>query len=244
MVATVTRGGTPRLRADATRNRERIVAAAQEAFIELGAEAPLDEIARRAGIGNATLYRHFPDRRDLVRSVVLAVLKTMSDEAEAISAAAPDAFSALEGFVHGAVEWKVGALCPMLSEWMDLGETEILAARDRLDAIVGAVVERAQAEHSLRTDVGPGDIMIIVAHIARPLPDTNPTEHLSFVHRHLQIVLDGLRTPQPSVLPGRAATLDDLRERCASAGGSSAGDDITKNTIVKHVATNHAVTST
>ena len=50
----------PRTRADALRNRERIVAAASDIFVEYGPDAPLDEIARRAGIGNATLYRHFP----------------------------------------------------------------------------------------------------------------------------------------------------------------------------------------
>jgi len=214
---TVARGVVPRLRADATRNRERIVAAAQEAFIEFGPDVPLDEIARRAGIGNATLYRHFPDRRDLIRSVVLSVLATMADEAKAIMDDAPDAFTALEGFVHGAVEWKVGALCPMLSEWMDLEEPDLLAARDRLDTVVAGVIDRAQTEGSLRSDVGAGDIMIIASQIARPLPGAAPADHVYFVHRHLQLVLDGLRAPQRSVLPGRPATLDDLRESCVAS---------------------------
>jgi len=213
---TAVRGTAPRLRADATRNRERIVAAAQEAFIEFGADVPMDEIARRAGIGNATLYRHFADRRELVRSVVLAVLATMAEEAKVIMDEAPDAFTALEGFVHGAVEWKVGALCPMLSEWMDLAEPDILAARDRLDIVVGGVIENAQAEGSLRSDVGPGDIMIIASQIARPLPGAAPADHGYFVHRHLQLVLDGLRAPQRSTLPGRPTTLDDLRESCVA----------------------------
>lgn len=213
---TVNRGAAPRLRADATRNRERIVAAAQEAFIELGPDVPLDEIARRAGIGNATLYRHFPDRRELIRSVVLFVLATMAAEAKAIMDEAPDAFTALEGFVHGAVEWKVGALCPLLSEWMDLAEPDIIAARDRLDLVVTGVVENAQAEGTLRTDVGPGDIMIIASQIARPLPGAAPADHIYFVHRHLQLVLDGLRAPQRSILPGQPATLEVLRDRCVA----------------------------
>jgi AcrR family transcriptional regulator len=214
---TVVRGVVPRLRADATRNRERIVAAAQEAFIEFGPDVPLDEIARRAGIGNATLYRHFPDRRDLVRSVVLSVLATMADETDAIMDEAPDAFTALEGFVHGAVEWKVGALCPMLSEWMDLDEPELLAARDRLDIVVAGVIDRAQAEGTMRGDVGPGDIMIIASQIARPLPGAAPADHDHIVHRHLQLLLDGLRAPQRSVLPGRPTTIDDLREGCTAS---------------------------
>jgi hypothetical protein len=140
----------------------------------------------------------------------------MAAEAKAIMDDAPDAFTALEGFVHGAVEWKVGALCPMLSEWMDPNEPDMLAARDRLDTVVAGVVENAQAEGTLRTDVGPGDIMIIASQIARPLPGAAPADHGYFVHRHLQLVLDGLRTPQRSTLPGEPATLEVLRDSCVA----------------------------
>ena len=74
-------------RADAVRNRERIVAAARDLFTEVGSQAPIDEVARRAGIGNATVYRHFPDRDALVLAVVRSVLKRTADRAE--SAMAP-----------------------------------------------------------------------------------------------------------------------------------------------------------
>jgi AcrR family transcriptional regulator len=216
MVTQAVTSGAPRLRADATRNRERIVAAAQEAFIEFGPDVPLDEIARRAGIGNATLYRHFPDRRELARGVVLAVLATMAAKAKVIMDGAPDAFTALEGFIHGAVEWKVGALCPMLAEWMDMDDPEIATALGQLDIVVEEVVHSARAEGSLRSDVGPGDIMIITSQVARPLPGAAPEDHGYFVHRHLQILLDGLRNPQRSTLPGAPATLQDIRDRCAA----------------------------
>lgn len=214
MVTQAVTRGAPRLRADATRNRERIVAAAQEAFIEFGPDVPLDEIARRAGIGNATLYRHFPDRRELTHSVVLAVLDTMAVKARKIMDEAPDAFTALEGFVHGAVDWKVGALCPLLSEWMDSTAPDIAAARDLLDTVVADVIHNAQAEGSLRGDVGPGDIMILASQVARPLPGAQQLDHEYFVHRHLQLLLDGLHTPQRSTLIGRPATLQDIRDRC------------------------------
>ena len=214
MVCTITKRVAPRLRADATRNRERIVAAAQEAFIEFGPDVPLDDIARRAGIGNATLYRHFKDRRELSRSVVLAVLDTIATEAEAMIADAPDAFAALEQFVHGTADWKVGALCPLFSEWMDTTEPELLAARTRLDSVVESFIGKAQAEGSLRDDIGAGDIMVVVSQLARPLPGAGRAEHVNFVHRHLQLFLDGLRAPKRSVLPGRPATLEDLRHDC------------------------------
>ena len=71
------------LRVDALRNRERIVAAARDLFTEVGSQAPIDEVARRAGIGNATVYRHFPDRDALVLAVVRSVLKRTGDRAEA-----------------------------------------------------------------------------------------------------------------------------------------------------------------
>ena len=64
----------PRPRADAQRNRERIVTAAREMFVEFGPDVPLDEVARRAGVGNATVYRNFPDRDALVREVVCSVM--------------------------------------------------------------------------------------------------------------------------------------------------------------------------
>lgn len=72
----------PRPRADALRNRERIVAAAREMFVEFGPEVPFDEIARRAGVGNATVYRNFPDRDALAREVVCSVMDRTSERAE------------------------------------------------------------------------------------------------------------------------------------------------------------------
>src|SRR5579863_2702696 len=73
-----------RLRADALRNRQHVLAAARDVFVELGPDAPLDEVARRAGVGIATLYRRFPDRESLQRAVALDVL----DQAGAAAAQA------------------------------------------------------------------------------------------------------------------------------------------------------------
>ena len=78
-----------RLRADASRNRERIVTAAREAFVERGPDIPLDEIARRAGVGNATLYRNFADRGALTRTVTLSVLTGTAERAEAALTGSP-----------------------------------------------------------------------------------------------------------------------------------------------------------
>lgn len=202
---------SPRPRADALRNRERIVSAAREMFVEFGPEVPLDEIARRAGIGNATLYRHFPDRGVLIREVVLSVLSRTTEQADAAAAAEADPFAALRRFVHVAADERIGALCPMLSGAFDTDHPDLHAGRDRLDAAVRGLVEAAQTAGRMRTDVAVGDLMVALSQLTRPLPGTACPNMDRFVHRHLQLFLDGLEAPARSELPGAAATLEDLR---------------------------------
>lgn len=209
-----------RRRADAARNRARILEVAQEAFIEFGADVPLDEIARRAAIGNATVYRHFPDRRALVRGVVLEVMERAVGVAAQAYAEETDPFEALSRLVHDSVNWKIGALCPMLSEWTDLNDPEVLATRERLDAVVQTIVDAAQAAGSLRDDVGSNDVMMAVAQIVRPFPGARYDSLQPFVHRHLQLLLDGLRAPVRTPLPGSPQTLEDVRRACTLAAGN------------------------
>jgi AcrR family transcriptional regulator len=201
----------PRPRADALRNRERIVAAAREMFTEFGPDVPLDEIARRAGVGNATVYRNFPDRDALVREVVCSVMDRTNEAAEAALAESGDAFEALERFVHTAADERVTALCPMISSTFDQHHPDLVDARERCEELIGEIMNRAKAAGQLRTDVDVGDIMVAVAQLSRPLAGTACFDVDRFVHRHLQLFLDGLRAPAPSVLPGTAMTMEDLR---------------------------------
>ncbi|MGW7468514.1 TetR/AcrR family transcriptional regulator [Streptomyces xantholiticus] len=201
----------PRPRADALRNRERIVSAAREMFVEFGPDVPLDEIARRAGVGNATLYRHFPDRAALIREVVLFVMSRTTEQADAAAAEEPDAFAALRRFVHAAADERIGALCPMLSGAFDTDHPDLHAGRERLEEAVLGLVEAAQSAGRMRTDVAVGDLMVALSQLTRPLPGTACPNMDRFVHRHLQLFLDGLEAPARSELPGAAATLEDLR---------------------------------
>ncbi|MEV7541695.1 TetR/AcrR family transcriptional regulator [Streptomyces sp. NPDC089915] len=211
--AAVTATRVPKPRADAVRNRERILGAAREIFVEFGADAPLDEIARRAGIGNATLYRHFPDRADLVHHVVLYVMDRVTAQAEDALAEEPDAFAALCRFTHAAADERIGALCPMLQDGFDHDHPELLAARDALGAAVDTLVAAGQGAGLLRADIAAGDLMLALSQLARPLPGTECATVGGFVHRHLQLFLDGLRAPARSQLPGTAVTLQDLRRK-------------------------------
>ncbi|MGP4010958.1 TetR/AcrR family transcriptional regulator [Streptomyces sp. 4N124] len=200
-----------RPRADALRNRERIVTAAREMFTEFGPDVPLDEIARRAGVGNATVYRNFPDRDALVREVVCSVMDRTAEAAHQALAETGDAFEALERFVHAAADERISALCPMISGTFDQHHPDLEAARERVEQLIEEVMERAQKAGQLRPDVAVGDVMLAVAQLSRPPAGVGCMSLDRFVHRHLQLFLDGLRAPARSVLPGVASTMEDLR---------------------------------
>jgi len=202
----------PRPRADALRNRERIVTAASEMFTEFGPDVPLDEIARRAGVGNATVYRNFPDRDALVREVVCSIMDRTAEAAELALAATGDAFGALESFVHTAADERITALCPMVQGTFDQYHPDLVAARVRMERLVEQLMDRARAAGQLRGDVSVGDLMVAVAQLSRPPAGTGCLTFDGFVHRTLQLFLDGLRAPARSHLPGTALTMEDLRQ--------------------------------
>jgi AcrR family transcriptional regulator len=181
---TAERSVVPRLRADASRNHERIVAAAREAFVEHGVEVTLDQIARRAGVGNATIYRHFADRSELIRQVTLEVMNRVVALAESVLADEPDAFEALRRFVHGAANEQIGALCSMLSNGCELIAEDLDEKRVRVERALSGIMDRARNAGLLRPDIAPGDILIALSQLTRPLPGTACLNLHRFVDRH------------------------------------------------------------
>jgi AcrR family transcriptional regulator len=157
------------------------------------------------------VYRNFPDRDALVREVVCSVMDRTSEAAEQALAECGDAFAALERFVHVSADERVSALCPMVATTFDQNHPDLEAARERLEQIVDALMDRAKAAGQMRTDVGVGDLMVTVAQLSRPPAGTACVSADRFVHRHLQLFVDGLRAPARSTLPGTAATMEDLR---------------------------------
>jgi AcrR family transcriptional regulator len=208
-------------RADALRNRERIVTAAREMFVEFGPYVPLDEIARRAGVGNATVYRNFPDREALALEVVCSVMDRTAEAAEAALTESGDAFEALSRFVHASVDERIGALCPMLQGAFDQHHPDLDASRQRLEDLVESLMDRARRAGQLRPDVAVGDVMVAAAQLSRPLAGVMCLSIDRFVHRHLQLFLDGLRAPARSELPGTAVTMEALRTPCPDTPMSS-----------------------
>jgi AcrR family transcriptional regulator len=188
------------LRADAARNRRLIVDAAREVFGERGLDAPLDEIARRAGVGNATLYRRFPTRRELVTAVFADTLAEVVQAADRALAAA-DPWLAFAGHIGFLCELQAGsrALADLLTARIEPApELEDLRTRayDGLDRIIG----RAQQAGVLREDFRPGDVVLILMANAGLLARTEPTVPGAW-RRQLSFVVDGLRAPAATPAP-------------------------------------------
>jgi AcrR family transcriptional regulator len=203
------------LRADARRNRGRILAAARDVFVELGSEAPLDEIAARAEVGIGTLYRRFPDRRSLMRAVVLDVLERVAQEAALALSEEPDAAAALARYMHRALDLRVSAVVPALLGQVSLDDEELLRVRQRSAGLIEQMIDQAQADGTLRPDVAFGDIALMLTRMSRPLPGlSSHALDSDLAHRHLDLVLDGLLTNRARAvtsLPGPALTLGDLQ---------------------------------
>ena len=206
---------TPRLRADARRNRDLLLGAARDVFVEQGPDAPLEEVARRAGVGIATLYRRFPDRRALQRAVALDVLGRVAEEARLARAEEPGAFRALARYMHRALDLRVGAVMPALVGELPPQDEALLRARDEATAPVQALIAAAQAEGTLRADVAFGDIGLLIARLSQPLPGPFPRATADdLAHRHLALLLDGLRGDRDrpaEALPGPALALGELQ---------------------------------
>ena len=138
---------TLHLRADARRNRAQILAAAREVFVEQGADAPLDEVARRAGVGIATLYRRFPDRAALLRAVAMDVLERVGVEASLALREAPDPLRALVRYMHCALDLRIAAVMPTLLGHVPLNDDEeIRRAREAAVAPVLCMIHQAQRQ--------------------------------------------------------------------------------------------------
>jgi AcrR family transcriptional regulator len=206
------------LRADARRNRERLLAAAREVFAEKGAGAPLEEIAARAGVGIGTLYRRFPDRQALFAAVAHDLWTRVVQEVELARAEEPDAFPALARYMHRVLDLRAAAVLPVLMGHLP-PDANLRRANQRSGAAVQALIEAARAEGTLRPDAAFGDTGLLLIQLSRPLPGPVPRAlGDAIAHRHLQIALDGLRAgPHTEPLPGPAVSLDDLRRLARGA---------------------------
>ncbi|GLY88319.1 TetR/AcrR family transcriptional regulator [Actinoallomurus iriomotensis] len=198
----------PCRRADASRNHERILIAARAVFVEHGLDASLDEVARRAGVGNATLYRHFGDREDLIRQVATHVIAQVADDAERVLAEEDDPFQALRRCVEAAAAHGVGAVLQVVRGRFVKDEA-FFAVRDRGVAAFEEIMRRARESGQLRPDVTFDDVWGMLAQLTRPMPGCDRADFDARVDRYIELLLAGLRAPAPNELPGPSPASTD-----------------------------------
>lgn len=181
------------LRADAARNRELIIAAAAGVFAERGLDASTADIAQRAGVGEATLFRRFPCKDDLID----AIIETRMEEVVGLANAAaedPDPAAALERFMQDVVKSfsrdqgffeAAGNRCftdPRLAE-----------LRGRSLAAMGRLLKRAQEAGAVRRDLSASDLSLLIGSAAYAMGVPLPGLREDLWKRYLRIILDGMR---------------------------------------------------
>jgi AcrR family transcriptional regulator len=205
------------LRRDAARNRAKLLAAGREVFAEQGPDASLEEIARRAGVGIGTLYRHFPSREGLAEEIFAEHIAEVVAAAEA-AAAAEDAWAGLVAFLERVLDLQARNL-PLRSLFLRHGGGRAAERRRIVLPLLEQVVERGREQGAVRDDLAVGDLMLALWSFA-PLHEATAAVAPNVWRRHLRILLDGMRpeaaTPQEvPPLAGRRLerAIDTLRER-------------------------------
>ncbi|WP_433758431.1 TetR family transcriptional regulator [Nocardia sp. CA-135398] len=177
------------MRADARRNYERIVTSAREAFAEQGPNSPLEEIARRAGVGIGTLYRHFPSREELIEAVYRSSIEQLSARAHELleNHSATEAF---EMWLREQVQWVMDnrSLATTLKAGMDKGSPTFTLCRSLITDAAAALLHAAQDSGDIRRDIEPRDLLRF-GHGIGVACETVPEA----ADRMLDVTLDGLR---------------------------------------------------
>jgi AcrR family transcriptional regulator len=187
------------LRADAQRNRDNLVTVARAAFAAADATVPLEGIAREAGVGIGTLYRHFPTRESLVEAVYAAELDDVVASAHALLDQSPPdvALRAWMNRYAAFVATKRGMVDTLRAGWAS-GRIATPTTRERITAAIGTILTAGAQAGSLRADVAPEDVtaMVLGAFLSTA---TNSTSQQTV--RLLDLVADALRAGAPAQAP-------------------------------------------
>ena len=174
-------------RADARRNYDQLIAAAREAFTERDRSASLEDIARRAGVGIGTLYRHFPTRGDLIEAVYVEEVEALSRSADDLRSAEP--WDALVGWLRRFVAYMTTkqALAEELFA-ADRGAEVFKSCRGAVYRAGETLLERAQDAGAVRLDISIDEVVQMVGGIAKI-----QAADAAGIDRILSVALDGLR---------------------------------------------------
>jgi AcrR family transcriptional regulator len=211
------------LRRDAQRNRDAVVAAARQVFCDHGLEAPLEEIARQAGVGIATLYRRFPSRAELMDAVLADTVQAHVEVAE--RALAMD--DPWDGFAYYLEETcRLQAADRGLNDVLGMRfprATAVEAAKARLFEVVAQVLDRAQQSGQLRPDLTLEDLALVTWGNARILQAVRAAGAPDAWRRHLGFLLDGFRGERAHPLPRPPLSPRQVYRAMLTLGRRSAG---------------------
>lgn len=206
------------LRADARRNHDRVLAVAAEMFAEQGLDVGVAEIARRAGVGSATLFRHFPTKEALIAAVFqqrLEEFEAILEDVDGIE----DPGEAFRAMMLRIVRTQVrdqALVQALINVVSAFSEPRIEEHIRRVTASVSVVLEKAQVAGMVRDDVIAEDLMALSCGLASS--QCPELERPDLVERYLGVVLDGLRPEAATTLSPGPATVEDIaaaRRRCA-----------------------------
>jgi AcrR family transcriptional regulator len=202
------------LRRDAAANRERILDAARGLFFEHGLEAGMDDVARAAGVGAATLYRRFPTKDALLDAILADVLERF--QAFSLEALAfEDAFGGLEFLLERTVQLQLEnrAFLDVIAMRLH-DEPQLAAARERVRPLIEQLVTKAQAQRTLRGDLAPSDVQVLLWELGRVVDITGACAS-DLWRRYLALALDGLRAEAARPLPHPPPTSAQLDQAMA-----------------------------
>lgn len=186
------------LRADAARNRRLLLAAAADEFAERGLDASVADIARRAGVGKGTVFRHFATKDDLIAAIVLDRIDALNAVGEQLLDAA-DPGGALLEFLTVAADQRQQRDLSFLQEAGDLN-ADVIRARERMFHTVHELVDRARGHGAVRADITGADVILLMCapnYVTSYVPDAPP----DLWRRYLSIIFDGLRPQGAHPLP-------------------------------------------
>ena len=190
MTSTVSEAERP-LRADARRNRERILQSARAVFAESGAEAQIDDVARHAGVGVGTVYRHFPTKQALLTELVRQTFRLFTGWAREALEAGGEPFALIEGLLRRIAETAAGdaGVQYALASTAGQAETEAPAEQGELIAVIAELIERARRAGTIRPGIEATDIAMLICGVVSAM---GPRPGFDW-RRHLDLVIDTLR---------------------------------------------------
>lgn len=177
-------------RADARRNRERILESARVVFAQCGADAQIDDVARHAGVGVGTVYRHFPTKEALLAELVRQKFRLFAERAREARDSGQDAFAALEGLMRRNAATAAGdagmryAIATAGEQAWALAQTE----REELVALTQELIDRAKRDRTIRPDIEALDVAMLMCGVCTTMGARQEFDW----RRHLDLVIDVL----------------------------------------------------